>query len=340
MKALILIGTYTSGGSSQGIYEAELDLESGALSSARLVISQKEPSYLVLSRDGKRLYTVEETLPTGRVYSYRALSDGWMQTGVLPSGGSAPCHVMLDEDQNMLAVANYMDGAVSFYGLDALGALQGSPQTIVMEGKGANPLRQKCAHAHQCVKAQGKVLVCDLGTDQVRVFCRAADGHYMEEEPLVHVRPGAGPRHLALTHDNEMLYLLCELQNVLYTFRKTTDGFMEEGVYEYLPADVYQSAAAAVRLSLDERFLFASSRGGYNGVALFELDTITRLPVLKDVCSCGATPRDILPVGEFLLCACQDANAVQVMRLDKREKKLTVIDEIALPRPVCLVLKQ
>jgi 6-phosphogluconolactonase len=339
MKASILIGTYTSGGNSQGIYEAELDLRSGALGGACLAVSQKEPSYLTLSRDGKRLYAVEETVPSGRVFSYQQTSDGWIQTGVQQSCGSAPCHVMLDEETNTLAVANYMNGAVSFYVLDAMGALQNSPQTIVMDGKGVNIRRQECAHAHQCVKYGDKVLVNDLGTDRVRVFHRDAGGIYAEEAPLVHVRPGAGPRHMVLSQDGTMLYILCELENTLYAFRNTGMGFTEQGVYEYLPKNAPQSSAAAIRLSHDERYLFVTSRGGFSGVALFELDNEKRLPVLRDVCASGAIPRDILPVGDYLLCACQDANAVQVMRLDRAQLRLAVIGEMAVPRPVCLVLK-
>ncbi len=337
MKASILIGTYTSGGNSQGIYEADFDARTGMLGDARLAISQEEPSYLALSRDGKRLYAVEETVPSGRVFSYKFTKDGWMQTGCEPSGGSAPCHVMLDELTSTLAVANYMDGAVSFYTLDADGALCCAPQTTVMDGKGANPNRQECAHAHQCVKYGDKLLVSDLGTDRVRVFHRDAAGRYAEEASLVHTRPSAGPRHMVFTGDGAMLYLLCELENTLYAFQKTGEAFAEAGVYEYLPENAPPSSAAAIRISQDDRFLFASSRGGVNGVALFELDK-TRPPVLRDICLSGATPRDILPVGDYLLCACQDANVVQVMQLDREQKKLVMIGGIPVPRPVCLVL--
>lgn len=339
MKVNILIGTYTSNGNSKGIYGAELDLTTGSLSGANLIVSQAEPSYLALSHDGKRLYAVEETVPSGRVFSYKLTRGGWSQTGNQPSCGSAPCHVMLDEETNTLAVANYMDGAVSFFDLDLDGALQGGPQMVVMEGKGVNLMRQECAHAHQCVKFGDKILVSDLGTDKVRAFLRNAAGCYTEEAPLVETRPGSGPRHMVLTQDATMLYLLCELQNTVYAFRNTGKGFSEEGVYEYLPKNAPPSSAAAIRLSDDERFLFASSRGGLNGVALFELDTETRLPVLRDVCASGAIPRDILPVGDFLLCACQDANIVQVMKLDREQKRMAVIGEMAVPRPVCLVMK-
>ena len=338
MKTPLLIGTYTSQGSSRGIYEAQWDAKSGGLDGVRLVIPQQEPSYLVLSRDGKRLYAVEETLPAGRVFSYQLTDHCWVQTGCQPSGGSAPCHVMLNEAQDLLAVANYMDGAVSFYDLPGNGALDNKPQTIMLDGRGVHPKRQECAHAHQCVSYGEKVLVCDLGNDKVRVFSRTEKGRFGEEAPLVGARPGAGPRHLVLSADGVMLYLLCELQNVLYAYRKNGGCFVLEGVYEYLAAGQPPTWAGAVRLSPDERFLFASSRGGYDGVALFELDPVTRLPQLRDVCTCGAFPRDILPAGEFLLCACQDQNEVQVMKLDREKKTLLKHGGIAVPKPACLVL--
>ncbi len=336
-KASLLVGTYTSGGSSEGIYRAEFDLSSGVLSEARPVIRQKEPSYLALSGDGRRLYAVEEMVPAGRVFSYRKTAAGWEQTGCLPSGGSAPCHLAIDEVHATLAVANYMDGIVSIYPLAADGSLGPEPQVIRLYGSGPDANRQTCAHAHQCVVCEGGMWVCDLGSDQVRAFERQENGRYKEGEPLLRTLPGAGPRHLVASPDGGMLYLLCELQSVLYAFRRTDGGFVREGVFTYLPENVSPSAAAAVRRSDDGRFLFASSRGGFDGVALFELDTATGLPQLCGLTPTASVPRDILPLGDFLLCACQKGDTVQVLRLDRERKSLAYIGELPLPAPVCLV---
>ena len=338
MKTSLLIGTYTSGGNSQGIYEAEFDLDTGDICDVRLAIAQRDPSYLALSEDGNRLYAVMETPCDGQVFSYRLTDRGWAQTGSQPSMGEAPCHLMLDEENSTLAVANYMDGAVSFYPLSEDGALTHPPQAVALDGHGPHP-RQECAHAHQCVKQEESIFVSDLGTDMVRVFERDGNGRYTQKAPLLSTQPGAGPRHLVVTADGQMLYLLCELQNVIYAYRKTGDGYQEAGGFEYLPAGTSGAAAAAVRLNGDERFLFASSRLGFNGVALFELDPLTQLPNLCGIFPTGACPRDILPVGDFLLCACQEANLVQVMRLDRDKRQLVLLGEAEVPKPVCLISK-
>lgn len=336
MKTTLLIGTYTSEGASQGIYQAEFDLLTGQLSPARLAAEQGDPSYLALPRDGSHLYAVEEGVPAGQVHSYRRTPKGWERTGCLPSGGSAPCHVALNEKDRALAVANYFDGVVRLYSLDENGALHATRQTIQMEGRGVNPGRQECAHAHQCTFAGDEMLACDLGTDTVRSYLRGPDGLYAEQAPALRVAPGAGPRHLVLTDGGSMLYLLCELSNQLYSFRKIQNGWQEARVLSTLPPETASVGAAALRLSDDGRFLFASNRG-HDSVALFVLDENTRLPALCGIFPCGAFPRDILPVGDYLLCACQKADKVQVMVLDAAQKSLRLVGEAEIPRPVCLL---
>ena len=336
MKETIHIGTYTSGGTSQGIYSTQFDTQTGMLGEVRLIIPQREPSYLAVSDDGKRLYAVEENVPHGRVFSYVLTEQGWKQTGCQSSGGSAPCHVLLDEASGLLSVANYMDGAVSFYDLPPDGALNQPPRTTHLKGHGPHP-RQECSHAHQCIKYEDQILVCDLGTDSVRLFGRAQDGWQEARRAFAVTQPGAGPRHGVFTADGEMFYLLCELSNGLYAYQKTADGFQAVDVYDYLPNGVHNASAAALRLSSDERFLFVSSRGGFDGVALFALDAQDRLPSLCCVYPTRKCPRDILPVGDYLLCACQDQNVVQVMRLDREQKVLELVGETSVPRPVCLM---
>ena len=338
MTMSLLIGTSTSGGESKGIYEADFDWNNGSIENVRLIIPQRDPAYLALSQDGTLLYAVMETPRDGQVFSYNLKPDGWVQTGCQPTCGGSPCHLMLNDKTGTLTVSNYADGVVSFYALSQEGALKSPPQAVVLDGHGPHT-RQECAHAHQCVQLDDRILISDLGTDRVRVFEGETDKGFVEKAPLLSTLPGDGPRHLVLTADREMLYLLCELQNVVYAYRKAGDGYHEEGRYSYLPEGVHNAAAAAVRLSEDERFLFASSRIGFDGVALFELDKHTRLPKLCGVFPTGACPRDILPVGDFLLCACQEENCLQVMRLDREKKQLVLLGETKVHKPVCVIVK-
>ena len=54
------VGTYTSG-ASRGIYRLKLDPATGALSADGAPTPARDPSFLELSADGRRLFAVSET---------------------------------------------------------------------------------------------------------------------------------------------------------------------------------------------------------------------------------------------------------------------------------------
>lgn len=59
--------------------------------------------------------------------------------------------------------------------------------------KAPNPDRQEAAHAHHALEHDGRVFVCDLGSDKVWIL---RDG---EIEDAVSLPEGSGPRH-AVVH--------------------------------------------------------------------------------------------------------------------------------------------
>jgi len=338
MTVRLLLGTYTQGSTSKGIYALDLDLHTGMSSTPQLEIVQNNPSYITLSANKQCLYAVEEVSTGGMVYSYFCNNGTWQRTGSADSGGIGPCHVMLDEKHNVLAVANYMDGTVSFYSLGTDGALLAEKQTILLTGQGTDSVRQEGPHAHQCVCYGNQVLVCDLGTDKVRTFRRDTKNQFQEGKPLLQTCSGAGPRHLVMTSDQKMLYLICELSNTLYVFAKEGNNFVKKQMISYLPPDTPVSLAGAIRLSQDETYLFISSRGGYNGIAMFTLEPEIRMPSFCGLFPTADFPRDLMPVGNYLICACQQGNAVQIFMLDRTTQALVLQHEIALERPVCIAL--
>lgn len=56
-----------------------------------------------------------------------------------------------------------------------------------------NPSRQDASHAHHALEYDGRVFVCDLGSDKVWIL---TDGEITD---AVSLTPGSGPRH-ALVH--------------------------------------------------------------------------------------------------------------------------------------------
>ena len=103
------IGTYppagigTPPGRGEGIFRVDLDLATGALGEPRLVLEVPAPSFVVRRPDGEVLYATDES-DAGRVAAFRVHDDGLEPLGTASSGGTYPCHLLLDGD--LLYVAN------------------------------------------------------------------------------------------------------------------------------------------------------------------------------------------------------------------------------------------
>jgi len=187
-------GIGTPPGRGEGIFRVDLDLATGALGEPRRVLEAPAPSFVVRRPDGEVLYATDES-EAGRVAAFRVHDDGLEPLGTASSGGTYPCHLLLDGDR--LYVANYGDGALGVLTLAPSGAFASDePQVLPHAGTGPDDDRQQGPHAHFVALAPGgSVLVVDLGTDEVRRHTRTADG--LEAAGIAAtLPPGTGPRHL------------------------------------------------------------------------------------------------------------------------------------------------
>ena len=115
----LIVGSYTEEmpfvrGQADGVLTAAFDAVSGRIGPVSTAAVARNPSYLVRSADGERLYTVNETRtfagqPGGGVTAYARDP----RTGALtplnsrPSLGDDPCFITLDPAQRFALVANY-----------------------------------------------------------------------------------------------------------------------------------------------------------------------------------------------------------------------------------------
>ncbi|GAA3445663.1 lactonase family protein [Planomonospora venezuelensis] len=184
------IGGYTpdTGGSGAGILLVDLEtLERRGEAPA------SGPSFLALHPRLPVLYAVGES-EQGTVSVHGIGADGALRPLARRSSeGSSPCHLAVNPDGTLLAVANYGDGTVSVHGIGADGLLTTARAFPYREG----------AHAHQATFGPGGVLyVTDLGTDEVRRFL-VRDGEASEHpDGPVRLAPGMGPRHMAWSEDS------------------------------------------------------------------------------------------------------------------------------------------
>ncbi|MHB1483704.1 MAG: lactonase family protein [Saccharofermentanales bacterium] len=351
----IIVGTYTTDTPSQGIYEITIDLVTGELSDLKLIASVPDPSYLAISENGKNLYATNESADflasgQGSVAGFTLIDNVWQKNFESLSGGKLPCHAAVDRTGRMLAISNYLDGMVRLFFLDENGAMQNDFIDLPGSGRGPNPDRQECSHAHQCIFVQNELWCCDLGTDRIRRYLLpeinnekiSADDftgsqEIKELEPIV-FPAGCGPRHLVMHPGGERAYLVTELTNEIFVIRNKNDGWNIESRFNCLPEklDQTESYAAAIRLVDSGRKLFVSNRGN-DSLSIFELAGDGAVIKREAVTGCGGKwPRDILPVSDYVLCACQNSDEITCLRADENGIYY-VCSRISVPSPACLI---
>src|SRR4051794_7943824 len=99
-KYLLLIGTYTSPGKSEGIYVYDFNAANGKTAYKTKATGVQNPSYLAISKDQKKVYAVSEMgKGNGRIsaFNFDAHSGELGYINSVSSGGDGPCYVSVSE---------------------------------------------------------------------------------------------------------------------------------------------------------------------------------------------------------------------------------------------------
>ncbi|MCL7763257.1 lactonase family protein [Polaribacter sp. Z014] len=342
MTTSFYVGTYTQK-DSKGIYEYELS-EKGALKKIGLVAETVNPTFLAKSKDQKTLFSVGETNVngTGFIKSFKIEGDSLVLISKEESGGAGPCFVAINED-NYIVTANYGGGSVGLLKADTSGKLSKLLNVQQHVGKGTTK-RQKGPHAHSAWfhPTKKEVISVDLGTNEL--LFSTIDSQKNELVPTkqasLKMADGAGPRHVTFHPNNKWIYVLNELNNTVSLVKEKEGNYYVDSSIATLPKDfIAFSKAADIHITKDGKFLYASNRG-HESIVIYAvnsengtLTTIGYEPVL------GKNPRNfsLSPDEKFLLVANQDTNNIVSFKRDVVTGKLTFVNEVAAPMPVCIL---
>ncbi len=348
-------GTYTSDASegSKGIYLLELDLRKGVLSAPRLAAKATNPSFLAIHPSRRFLYSVNELSEFDGRKGGAITAFAIDQThGTLTplnhqsSGGSGPCHLVVDRLGKNVLVANYGSGSVACLPIAPDGRLGPETSFIQHRGSGANPERQQGPHAHSInLDAEGRFAVAaDLGLDKVFIYrFDATSGKLAPNDPaFVKVAAESGPRHFAFHPGGRFGYVINEMANTVTAFAYDAEkGLLTEiQTISTLPADFKgKSYTAEVQVHPSGKFLYGSNRG-HDSIAIFAIEPSTgKLSAAGFEPTGGKNPRNfaIDPTGAFLLAENQDSNTIVVFRIDPQTGALRPTGQtVGLPKAVCI----
>lgn len=364
----VWFGTYTNARTgSEGIYVARFNTDTGALTPPVLAGAATNPSFLAFHPRLPMLYAVSEVAgadgkPGGAVEAF-AIDEttGRIESrGAESTGGAGPCAVTVDPRGKVVLAASYGGGSVACLGLTDEGRLKALVSGTGGSGflqhewhrsdeKGIDPKRQDKPHAHSVdvIGDSDQVVVCDLGLDSV--FAHRFDPQRATIVPsqVAKLRPGAGPRHIAVHPDRSRCWCVNELDLTVTGLRLNGQGgFTVEGTCSTLPPDVTDRSGfsgAEIAVHPNGRFVYTSNRG-HDSIAMFRVVGDTSALEFLGAEPCRAkTPRHfaIAPGGRFLLVGGQASNTVAVFRIDGETGRLTfTATSVDVPSPVCIAFRR
>lgn len=315
----ITIGTYTKK-ESKGIYTVELH---DKLWNINMIHEMSNPTYLTKMKD--TLFTVVKDGDKGGIAAFRASTF----VDQFTEEGAAPCYVSVIKDRNVVMSANYHKGCVDVFNFD--GKLHHIQKIEYVEGSKA--------HFIQYDARYNLVFVCDLGLDAIYAYTIGRDNklsflsHYRCEK-------GSGPRHLVVHPEENYVYVLTELSSELLVLKLDKNGFELMSKKSLLPEGEDQKKwGAAIRMSKDGNFIYASNRG-HDSISVFETLEYGRfVKMIQNVSSEGVQPRDfnLSNDDDYLVVGNMDSNSLTLFNRDKVSGKLTLAQkDVYVPEPSCI----
>ena len=374
---ILYVGTYTEivagdfGGHGKGISCYEFDAENGELNLLNNKF-QVNPSYLSITsimhsssielgnKSSKYLFAVSEILASKKpvIHTY-TINDNYalslIDTKTIEGG--CPCHIHYfknKEGQSFTASACYETGNLVIHTVDiekidnTINNIE--PINIYHKGSSQHPSRQTQAHTHcACFDAvSNKLLVCDLGLDQVKVYSVHKNNNSFNaiEKQIISLPAGSGPRHICFDENYAYGFIINELTGSVTIIKHSAEKkeYEIKGTYD-TKGQLSESSintdlgGAAIRVSADGKFLYTSIRSD-NTIRLFAFDPIAEsLRFIASYPTQGSTPRDftIDATGKWLLVAHQDSDTISIFNVNSYNGTLSfhkTVDNI--DSPVCL----
>jgi 6-phosphogluconolactonase (cycloisomerase 2 family) len=330
-------------GEGLSVFEVHAD---GTLSLVQLVRDLVNPSYLALSRDGTRLYTVHGDESEVSAFAVDRATGRLSFLNRQGTEGKNPVHLALDPTERHLVVTNHLGASLAVLPVAEDGGLQPLSQLVKVDGPiGPHRVEQKQSKPHfNAFDPSGRfVLVPDKGCDRTWSF-RFEDGRLVPcDPPCAEAREGAGPRHLAFHPRQPWAYVVNELDSTVtaYRFDAATGALAPFQWLPTLPFDYTgNSRCAAIAIDAAGQRLYASNRG-HDSIAVFAIDAATgQLSFIEAVPTQGRTPRafTLSSDGSLLYALNEDSDSIVTFAVDAASGRLTPTGQsVSTGSPVCLV---
>ncbi len=350
-ERLLFVGTYTRkeghvDGKANGIYALKFNTKTGQLDTTGIGAETINPSYLAVDAVNEMVYAVNEIAgeePNGggkvKAFKYDRSAMTMKEVSAIDAMGGAPCYIMKHDDH--LFSANYVGGNFAVYALANDGSISANTQVIQNVGKGLTS-RQEAPHAHMITHNphNDDILGVDLGIDEISVFNFNSAAGKLEKSSSVKFQDGSGPRHVDFHPTLKMAYVLNELNGSIDVLNFKDGNYKPvQNIKSTMFPDQDKAGCADIHVHPNGKFLYASNRGPFNTISLYNIQEDGSLKINSERTSDGEVPRafTIDPAGNFVLIANQNSDNIAVLGIDQPSGRLMDLGiNFKAPTPVCL----
>ena len=342
-KIPLYVGTYTSDKGSKGIYEFEFDTQTG---DAKLIRETATPSPSFIDRSSRFLIAANELTDGNQsISSFAITNNGLKFINKVGTGGSAPCHIVMDKDRKFAVASNYLGGALDLFSLADNGEILSKEDTKIYNGSSVDKKRQDASHIHSTFIGPDKLLyVSDLGADKIYVLDVVKDKGgklQFKEVNTLTSKLGGGPRHIAFHPNGKYLYSLLEMTGDIELFKKVGKSWKSQQVISMRKEGFDgKSGAADLKLSSDGKFLYSTDRVDANTITVFSVAKNGTLKQVQVSSVFGKGPRNFnfSPDERFVLVANQLTDEIVLFNRDKKSGLLSDSGKrIKAFTPVCIL---
>lgn len=340
MSIEILLGTYTRR-VSEGIYSIKLNKDTKQLEDLSLVAKVGSPTYLDTNKDRSIIYAIANENDQGGIVSIVKNDKGiYSRQAEVLADGASPAYIKYDEKRKFVYTSNYHKGEVAVYKTDDEGNLE-LLDVVTHLGNSVHE-NQTSPHTHysDLTPDENYIIVCDLGTDEVYTYEVSSEGKLNEVARLT-VAPGTGPRHIVFHPTLAVAYLFGELSSdvLVLDYDSATGKFSEKQTISTIPeTHTAFNGGAAIRISNDGKYVYASNRG-HDSIVIYATDEEGTLSLVGYTSTEGETPRDfnLDPSGQFLVVGHQDSDNLTLFERNAEDGTLTLLQkDVEAPEVVCV----
>ena len=335
----VYIGTYNSD-NSKGLYHFTVSQDTGIMSQPELFYEAPNAKWISLQRDSMA-FPIEKQGKAGTCFLTLKEKEIDHVEEFLEEK-QTPCYIL--QDGSSVYTANYHEGNVMVYHLE-----KGVPSLIKRIENGDR------AGCHQIILHEPYILVPCLEQNKIRLFDK--ENGYIPAGEILFPK-GSGPRHGVFNRAHTKLYVVSELSNELFIFNVNKNQFTLEQTLSVLPEASHlasadrvskkeresvkkaEPAAAAIRLTSDEKFLYISIRG-LDILAVINVQGEKAAVIQHGSCG-GVHPRDFIlsPDENFLLAANRFAGGIVSIGMDRTSGLLKgLLDSVPMPEGVSLTFR-